>query len=97
MAPELLDDGSLHTRASAVHALGWVLWEMLAKKVPYHHIHDLSLVENKIRNGEQGEIPKDAPEKYIDMIQACWAIDPRERPSVKKLKSMLSLNIEKTT
>lgn len=72
-APELLNmDYPVYTRETDIHALGWVLWEMLTKKTPYLEvIHNRAVVEDKIWRGEQEQIPKDAPEKYAVMIHSC--------------------------
>lgn len=39
-----------------------------------------------VLKGERPEIPADTPPDLADMVRACWATEPEERPEFASLK-----------
>jgi serine/threonine protein kinase len=69
-----------------VFSLGVVLWELVALDHTAHPLLGLPPVRycRELERGTRPPIPDDealCPHEFARIIQACWAYDPRERPS----------------
>lgn len=89
MAPEVISQRKFQ-QASDVYALGTVLWEILAKKLPFEQCETQRDVRALIISGYQHPIPveaQDSPLAYI--IQQCWEMDPAHRPKASDVVRFL--------
>ncbi|KLO19810.1 kinase-like protein [Schizopora paradoxa] len=103
IAPELFPKNYFeplpkHTIQADVWAFGMTVYELLSRERPYTHVqHDWGLM-NCITAGHLPEKPKFS-ENPIDtcieefmwsLCQLCWKFDPKERPTMHKLKDSIS-------
>jgi hypothetical protein len=80
MAPEVITHRKFQ-QPSDVYALGTVMWEILAKQLPFEQCQTQREIRHLIVSGYQHPIPveaQDSPLAYI--IQQCWNMDPSRRP-----------------
>jgi hypothetical protein len=64
-----------------------ILWEIATLEHPYSEFkfafnYEL---EEAILSGKRPTLPKDAPQAYVDLIQSCWADDPKVRPDFERI------------
>lgn len=71
--------------ASDVYSFGMVVWEVLARDTPWATLRDREMFVRVVIKGERPAIPADAPADIADVMRACWASVPRERPSSQEL------------
>ena len=68
--------------ASDVYSFGIVAWEVLSTQVPWaDEASPLDIFRRVVFKGERPTIPADAPSDIADIVRACWAGAPEERPS----------------
>ena len=82
MAPEQMDK-NLACMACPFQADVWsfamTCSEILSRKVPFHHTHDMREILPKIKKGERPELPINCGE-LTKLIEECWREDPLQRP-----------------
>uniref|UniRef100_UPI00398F07C8 receptor-interacting serine/threonine-protein kinase 1 isoform X2 n=1 Tax=Pristiophorus japonicus TaxID=55135 RepID=UPI00398F07C8 len=85
LAPEHLR--SLNTKAtekSDVYSFSIVVWVILTNKEPYENALNDTQVYYLILDGDRPdmkEIPAEAPEEIVALMQQCWKTDPEQRLS----------------
>uniref|UniRef100_A0A8C0G010 receptor protein-tyrosine kinase n=1 Tax=Chelonoidis abingdonii TaxID=106734 RepID=A0A8C0G010_CHEAB len=90
MAPESLFD-RIYTIKSDVWSYGILLWEIFSLGVnPYPGIQVDSNFYKLIQNGFKMDQPFYATEEIYFVMQSCWALDSRKRPSFSQLRSLLA-------
>ncbi|XP_067418839.1 receptor-type tyrosine-protein kinase FLT3 isoform X2 [Emydura macquarii macquarii] len=90
MAPESLFD-RIYTIKSDVWSYGILLWEIFSLGVnPYPGIQVDSNFYKLIQNGFKMDQPFYATEEIYLVMQSCWALDSRKRPSFSQLRSLLA-------
>jgi TPR repeat protein len=63
-----------------------ILWEIVTGKKPYADFKgDMVLIQQHILSGKHEEIPSTAPSVYRRLIESCWSVDPKNRPTVKTI------------
>ena len=80
MAPELHRYES-YDQSVDVYSFGIILWEMLTHDVPFADKEPMQIVYAVATNGERPPLPNDVPIPLMKLINACWAEDPKLRPS----------------
>jgi serine/threonine protein kinase len=94
MAPELFD-GINATEKVDVYSFSILLWECITGKVPWGHvpspmqiIYYVGVLNQRPLMPSDGSVPKDLEQ----LIQDCWVVDPKKRPSfdviLKRLRAM---------
>jgi len=86
LAPEVLK-GKKPTKASDVWSFGCLLYELVARKIPYHEIGNDDQVITKIIEGQRLEAPHNTPEDLENLMLACWEYDEEARPSFEEICS----------
>ena len=95
MAPELLEGNPRYTAAVDVYSFGVVMWECLTREEPFAGLSPMQIVAALLR-GERptatasqssssstaANPPPNLPEKYVEIMRACWRGDPSARPAV---------------
>ena len=67
-----------------------VMWELTTGCKPFANVeHDHNLIY-QIINGKWPEITDDTPECFANLMKSCWNSDPKERPSIKKIRETFS-------
>ncbi|XP_078395663.1 receptor-interacting serine/threonine-protein kinase 1 [Cetorhinus maximus] len=83
LAPEHLR--SLNTKAtdkSDVYSFAIVVWVILTNKEPYEHALNDAQLHQLVVSGDRPdmkEIPDEAPEKIVCLMQQCWENEPEKR------------------
>ncbi|OCT87060.1 tyrosine-protein kinase CSK [Xenopus laevis] len=87
-APEALRDKLFSTK-SDVWSFGILLWEIYSfGRVPYPRIA-LKDVVPKVENGYKMDAPDGCPPVVYDVMKQCWHLDPKQRPTFRKLREQL--------
>ena len=93
MAPELFKRGGKCTESSDIYALGWVLWEIAARKIPFEDEQQANdaVIMDWIKEGERDSIPADTPPQYAALLSRCWQQRAEDRPAnIKQITDDLS-------
>ena len=100
MAPELLRGEGENTAASDVYSFGIILYEIYARKDPYHG-ERLSVVINGIKNKEvmkRPSVPSATPPMVATIMSECLLDDPQARPTFTemdlRLKRLSAASVE---
>ncbi|KAF9642586.1 kinase-like protein [Thelephora ganbajun] len=93
MSPELLDPENFDlrdnrpTKRSDCYALGMVMYEVLAGRMPFSRYHFFAVVA-KVLKGERPGRPEGAEGAWFtddvwNIVERCWKSVPGDRPSIK--------------
>ena len=92
MAPELLEhpESKVLSKACDVYSYGILLWELITCEVPYAS-DGLSGIQiaMKVIKGNRPGIPASCQQYLADLMQICWAINPKERPGFNQIITVL--------
>lgn len=87
MAPELFMNRPC-SRRTDIFSFGVVLWEMFARRIPFPDTTNQDIIR-RVRAGEREPIVAGTPDAYADLIQACEAHKPKNRPRSARLVATL--------
>lgn len=87
-APECFERQAKYTEASDIYSYGMIVWEIVTGQRPFAHIPDHEFI-GRLLKGERETLPSHVPSVYAELIQACWAKDPAQRPGLTTLISRL--------
>ncbi len=91
-APECLAQNAPYSPEADIYSYGMILWEIVTNKRPYAQYssskRDAEIVEHVLK-GQRETIPKDTPAPLVELIQACWSPNPKQRPHLKKIIEVL--------
>ena len=66
--------------------MGMIMWELTTGCKPFANVeHDHNLIY-RIIDGKRPEITNDTPECFANLMKSCWNSNPKERPSIKKIR-----------
>uniref|UniRef100_A0A8C2C7W9 Tyrosine-protein kinase n=1 Tax=Cyprinus carpio TaxID=7962 RepID=A0A8C2C7W9_CYPCA len=91
-APEALNYGR-YTTESDVWSFGVLLWETFSRGVtPYTIPHNMNnqQTRDEVERGYRMPAPNNCPGEIYALMCQCWQYDPRNRPSFRKLKCLLT-------
>lgn len=89
MAPELMSGKQSVTKESDVYSFGMLLWELVTQKIPFEDSSP-SLIKEWVLNQHVREtIPESCSTEFKSLIEKCWAIDPRQRPTMNEVVTQL--------
>ncbi|CAN0084219.1 unnamed protein product [Phaeothamnion confervicola] len=94
MAPEVARAEPYNEKAD-VYGFGLILWEMAAMKKPFEGLGRSSFFELVVDDATRMRPPinKKWPKPFVELLQQCWAADPRQRARLDdvstRLKAML--------
>ena len=86
MAPEL-HRYEKFDQSVDVYSFGIILWEMLTHDVPFADKEPMQIVYCVSTKGERPPLPGDVPIPLMKLINACWAEDPKIRPSFHEISN----------
>ena len=98
MAPEVLRNDPSDEK-SDVFSYGVIFWELLTQQIPWSHLNPMQVVGVVGFAGNRLAVPDAVDPRLREICEACWAQDPRARPSFldvqKKLKPLVHASAER--
>lgn len=81
MAPELLNPRTAYyTTKSDMYSYGITLWEIAARDYPYVQARgSFALIKRWKESGQEEAIPVGTPGYFVDLIERCRCLKPRDR------------------
>jgi len=82
IAPEILRNEKYNEKVD-VYSFGLICWQFLTAKPPFddEQYKFTSITIEKILHGQRPEIPEETESYFRDLIQQCWAQEPKNRLS----------------
>lgn len=93
LAPEIMKKEEF-TLASDVYSYGIILWELVARKLPFEEIGFDNKVEEAVMQGKRPTIPSDSNSTFAQLISDCWMQNPDKRPTFKEIRTVLTSIVE---
>ncbi|CAG5130649.1 unnamed protein product, partial [Candidula unifasciata] len=84
MAPEVIQSFPV-SESCDTWSYGVVLWELLTKEIPFNGIEGFQVAWLVVEKGERLLIPSSCPPSFKKMMEQCWLLDPKQRPSFKQI------------
>lgn len=88
MAPEVLT--GKYTHAADVYSYGLVLYELVARRVPFQENGGLKWPQDATL-GHRPALPSSVHPDWTNVIQCCWHVDPGKRPTMDTISKHLGL------
>lgn len=88
MAPEFLR-GEPSNEKSDVYSFGVILWELVTMQQPWNGLSPPQVVGAVAFQNRRLTIPPNTSPLLASLMEACWADDPKERPSFKSIVETL--------
>lgn len=89
MAPELFKKQSYDEKVD-VFAFGVLLWEVLAREVPYDGLDPGDIRDKILRGDMKFELNLNCPRKFMNLIDMCRSPNPQNRPSFEEISQNLA-------
>ncbi|NXY85295.1 CSF1R factor, partial [Alcedo cyanopectus] len=94
MAPESIFD-CIYTVQSDVWSYGILLWEIFSLgKSPYPGMMVNSKFYSMVKQGYQMARPDFAPLEMYSIMQACWSLEPTQRPTFDQISCFIQKELE---
>jgi thiamine kinase-like enzyme len=87
-APEILF-GKPYSFSADVYSFAFVIWELLAREVPYKKHAQPYIINGVCNDGLRPPQPKDCPKVLWKLIERCWAQEAEDRPTFPEIVSIL--------
>jgi len=84
-----------YSASSDVFSYGVVLYEMFARESPWKNV-DAFDAAYRVKNGERMPLPPRILPAVKQLVQKCWEHEPRDRPSLLEILSLLQSILEST-
>jgi len=94
MAPEVFQGDGSYTAAIDVFSFGIILWEIVARRIPYTDLQTWAIPE-KVVDGLRPIIPEDCPTDLKQLMESCWDDAPERRPSFSQISNKLKPFVDK--
>lgn len=88
MAPEVLRSEPSDEKAD-VYSFGIIMWELATGKVPWDGLNAMQVVGAVGFMNQRLQIPDGLDPEWVNMIEECWHIDPRCRPTFQNIMDQL--------
>ena len=102
-APEALR-GSFsvpYSKEIDVYSFGILFWEILTGNIPFQELKEnpetCDKIEEMIIDGYRPPLdilPDDTPPRIVKIIESCWNTAPKKRPTLGKIISILTIQLE---
>ncbi|XP_076460494.1 mitogen-activated protein kinase kinase kinase 20-like [Babylonia areolata] len=93
MAPEVIQSMPV-SESCDTWSYGVVLWELLTHEVPFNGIDGFQVAWLIVEKGERLMIPSECPPLFAQLMEQCWDVDPKKRPSFKHILHRLHTMLE---
>jgi serine/threonine protein kinase len=89
-APEIIRN-QLYTEKVDVYSFAIVLWEIVAREVPYKGLDGVVVAANVLTTPNfRPPLPTTARAEWCQLIQWCWSDDPNQRPTFQQITEYLN-------
>jgi len=88
MAPEIVRHQPYGASAD-VYSYGIILWELLSHKMPWYDITPVQAAVAVAVEHRRPQLPPATPPPIAQLVEACWANDPLDRPSFDEILNSL--------
>lgn len=88
VAPELIE-GEEFTKACDVYSFALIIYEMLTLANPFQNMRGLYSGLADVLNGKRPHIDSSIDDCYRELIERCWADDPKKRPTFDEIVNLL--------
>lgn len=82
------------TEKSDIWSFGVLMWEILARNLPYASIDNFDEFKTLLINGGRLARPDSCPPKLYEVIELCWKEDPKLRPNFFQLDNKLKALVD---
>eukprot|EP01156_Anaeramoeba_ignava_P021462 Anaeramoba_ignava/c19096_g2_i1.p1 GENE.c19096_g2_i1~~c19096_g2_i1.p1 ORF type:complete len:328 (+),score=98.32 c19096_g2_i1:218-1201(+) len=86
MAPEIMY-GDNYSFPADIYSLGIILWEIQTRKVPFEGLSAAILTKRVAIENKRLDLPQNGI--FNSVIQQCWRIDPKKRPTIDQVLKMI--------
>ncbi|KIO26361.1 hypothetical protein M407DRAFT_24327 [Tulasnella calospora MUT 4182] len=87
-APEVVKDEEQQGLPSDIWSAGWVGWEIMTDRIPFSDVFLLGPLTWRVIQGKvpsaHGDPQLSQITRLCNLMQDCWKLDPRDRPSIKE-------------
>jgi WD40 repeat protein len=91
MAPEFFaEDDIADSALTDAYALGMTLWEIASREIPYATAKNQQIIIAWKIRGKQETIPEETPSILKKVIEDCWVLEPKNRPSASAIMKSLA-------
>jgi hypothetical protein len=88
MAPESIRSREF-TIKSDVWMFGITVWEIVTNQEPYEQIDELRISSMIRDSGLRPDLPEQCPKVLKEIMESCWELDPRDRPTFEEIEAKL--------
>jgi len=88
VAPEIFNNKKLYTEKADVYSYGIILWELLARKMPFEDEEAFS-IPLLVSKGKRPKMPKELPKGWEKLIKLSWNQKPLKRPPFDEIGGTL--------
>lgn len=85
MAPEMLEGKNQYDEKIDVYAYGIVLWEIVMRRRPYQNLEASAIIAQVLMNDIRPSLPRSFSGPWRELIESCWARNPKDRPSFTEI------------
>lgn len=94
MAPEIFRNEK-YTENVDVWAFGIMMWEALAKDIPFANLDAPEIRDKVLKGGQQMlQMPASAPSDLHSIMRSCWTADRNTRPPMSEVVALLQTSVE---
>lgn len=90
MAPEVIKNEKCSEKVD-VWSYGVVLWELLTCEVPYRDVESSRIILGVGSHSLSLPLPRTLPNGFKLLMQMCWSVKPRNRPSFSQILMHLKI------
>ena len=89
-APELFGENPRNSKEADVYSFGVILWELGARSTPFKGKTSLFAMAKAVADGQREPISVDTPAIMKEVIETCWHLEPKQRPTISHVLESLS-------
>uniref|UniRef100_A0A0K0DZ30 Protein kinase domain-containing protein n=1 Tax=Strongyloides stercoralis TaxID=6248 RepID=A0A0K0DZ30_STRER len=91
MSPEMINQREGITTAVDVWSFSIVLWEMIAREIPYKGLTEFKIFSIISSHGVRLVVPESCPTELATLIKSCWRTEPKNRLDMREVITKLEL------
>uniref|UniRef100_A0A0N5BPH7 Protein kinase domain-containing protein n=1 Tax=Strongyloides papillosus TaxID=174720 RepID=A0A0N5BPH7_STREA len=91
MSPEMINQREGITTACDVWSFSIVLWEMIAREIPYKGLTEFKIFSIISSHGVRLVVPESCPTELATLIKSCWRTEPKNRLDMREVITKLEL------